>query len=86
MSPEDIEQANQTQMLLEQGKAEAAQAGAELRQDQRKNKALETGRQAMEDLLNLVGTANKNKNRDCHYVTSCKASSIEYTRTIWRPC
>lgn len=56
MSPEDIEQANQTQMLLEQGKAEAAQAGAELRQDQRKNKALETGRQAMEDLLNLVGT------------------------------
>ena len=56
MSPEDIEQANQTQMLLEQGKAEAAQAGAELRQDQRKNKALEVGRQAMEDLANLVGT------------------------------
>ena len=39
MSPEDIEKANQTQMLLEQGKAEAAIAGAELRQEQRNKKA-----------------------------------------------
>ena len=62
MSPEDIEKANQTQMLLEQGKAEAAIAGAELRQEQRNKKAEKKTAEAagmfddiLDDAINMFG-------------------------------